>query len=344
MWKLEHPEYLFALLLPAALWLGFALAQRAKRRTLERIGRPELLMAMMQGYSAGRERTRMWLLTGAMILLVAALCNPQIGIEDETVTRRSLDVVVVLDISMSMLAEDVPPNRLEQARQFARELVSALRSERMGLVLLAGNAYPQVPLTSDFAAMDMALRTVHPGMAPSPGTAIGEAINAGEKLFAADSRAGKAIILISDGETHDEEAVARMRTVAKNGVLLFTAGAGTPQGGFIPVEVAGRSDYKRDERGEPVRTRLEEGLLRELARTGKGQYFRLQRGSNEQAVQSIRARIDTLEKQEMEQQRFERYRSFFQVFLAAGLLMLAAAYQKFSTSPARRLLRLISSK
>lgn len=325
MWRLEHPEYLYALLLIAAIWLGFAWLKRANRRTMERIGRPDLLKAMMRGYSSRRERRRIGLYSGAVAFFVLALCNPQVGVKSETVTQRSLDVVLALDVSLSMLAEDAPPMRLEQARQFARELVRALRSERMGLVLLAGNAYPQIPLTSDFAAMDMALRSAHPGLAPNPGTAIGEAVEVAEKLFDPSSRAGKVLVLISDGETHDTGAEARARTAAKNGVVIFTVGVGAAQGGFIPITVAGQGDYKRDERGEPVRTRLEESLLRELASIGKGQYFHLQSGSTGSAVQSIRNQIDILEKQEIEQQRFDRYRSFFQVFLVLGLLLLIGA-------------------
>lgn len=324
MWRLEHPELLYALALLPALWAGYALARRANRKALKQLGNPGLLQSMMQGYSAARERARMALLLSVVALLVLGLANPQRGTKSETALQRSLDVILALDISQSMLAQDVPPNRLERARQFARDLALALRSERVGLVLLAGSAYPQMPLSSDFAALDMGLRSAHPGLAPNPGTAIGDAIEVAEKLFGAESKAGKVLILISDGETHDAGALARAQTAGKNKVVIFTIGVGTSEGGFIPLQIADREDYKRDETGEPVRTRLHEDFLREIAATGKGRFFRLDGGNEKAYIQSIRAHIDTLEKQELELRRYDSYRSFFQVFLALGLLLLVA--------------------
>jgi Ca-activated chloride channel homolog len=324
MWRLEHPEFLYALALLPALWAGYALANRAKRRALKALGDPGLLQSMMRGYSATRERARMALFLSAVALLILGLANPQLGTKSETALQRSLDVILALDISQSMLAQDVPPNRLERARQFARELALALRSERVGLVLLAGSAYPQMPLSSDFAALDMGLRSAHPGLAPNPGTAVGDAVEVAEKLFGPESNAGKVLILISDGETHDTDALARAQAAGKNKVVIFTIGVGTPEGGFIPLRIAEREDYKRDETGEPVRSRLNEEFLRQVADAGKGRFFRLD-GQNEKAhIQAIRSHIDTLEKQELELRQYDRYRSFFQVFLALGLVLLLA--------------------
>lgn len=328
MWKFAHPEYLFALLLPAVLGLIYALRQAAKRRLPARIGSAELLTAMMQHHSPRLERRRVATALTGISLLVLALANPQWGSKPETVTQRSLDVVLALDISLSMLAEDVPPNRLERAKQFAHDLATELRSEHMGVVLLAGNAYPQIPLTTDFAAVEMALQSAHPGLAPSTGTALGEAIRAAGKVLGDQSPAAKVLVIISDGETHDEDAEAQAKAAAKNGVVLFTVGVGTQTGGVIPVNVAGRSDYKRDERGEPVRSRLEEPLLRNIAQWGKGQYHRLGSAADEGVIRQIRSHIDTLEKQEAERRQFDQFRSFYQIFLAAGLLLLAWAYRK----------------
>lgn len=329
MWRLAHPEYLFALLLPALLGLVFVLHQRAKRRLLSRIGSVELLTALMQHHSPRPEARREGIALAGLSLLILALANPQWGDKSETVMQRSLDVVLALDISLSMLAEDVPPNRLERARQFARDLAAELRSERMGVVLLAGNAYPHMPLTTDFAAVDMALQSAHPGLAPSTGTAIGASIGAAERLFGTQSPAAKVLVIISDGETHDEDAEAQAKTAAKNGLVIFTAGVGTNSGGLIPITVAGRSEYKRDERGEPVRTRLEEQMLRNIARIGNGAYYNIYSGGYEGVVRSIRTRIDTLEKREIERRQFDQFRSYYQIFLVAGLLLLAWAYRKF---------------
>ncbi|MBP8239846.1 MAG: VWA domain-containing protein [Saprospiraceae bacterium] len=328
MWKFAHPEYLFALLLPAGLGLVFALASKAKRRLWTRIGSVELLSAMMQHHSPQLEARRVGIALAGISLLVLALANPQWGKKSETVMQRSLDVVLALDISLSMLAEDVPPNRLARAKQFAGDLALALRSERMGVVLLAGNAYPYIPLTTDFAAVEMALQSAHPGLAPSTGTAIGESIRAADRLFGSQSAAAKVLVIISDGETHDQDAEIQAKAAAKNGMIIFTIGVGTEAGGFIPLNVAGRSDYKRDERGEPVRTRLEEQTLSNIARWGNGQYHYLGNVGYEVAIRRIRSHIDTLEKQETERRQFDQFRSFYQFFLSAGLLLLIWAYRK----------------
>lgn len=328
MWKFAHPEYLLALLLPAGLGLVFALARKAKRRLWARIGSVELLSAMMQHHSPQLEARRVGIALAGLSLLVLALANPQWGKKSEKVMQRSLDVVLALDISLSMLAEDVPPNRLARSKQFAGDLALALRSERMGMVLLAGNAYPHIPLTTDFAAVEMALQSAHPGLAPSMGTAIGESIRAADRLFGSQSAAAKVLVIISDGETHDQDAETQAKAAAKNGMIIFSIGVGTEAGGFIPLNVAGRSDYKRDERGEPVRTRLEEQTLRNIARWGNGQYHYLGNAGYEGAIRRIRSHIDTLEKQETERRQFDQFRSFYQFFLAAGLLLLIWAYRK----------------
>lgn len=328
MWKLAHPEYLFALLLPAVLGLVYQLNQRGKRRLLSRIGAVELLSAMIQHHSPLLEARRVGAALAGISLLVLALVNPQWGKKSETVMQRSLDVVLALDISLSMLAEDVPPNRLERAKQFARDLALALRSERIGVVMLAGNAYPHIPLTTDFAAVEMALQSAHPGLAPSTGTAIGESIRTAQQVFGDQSSAAKVLIIISDGETHDDDAETQAKAAAKSGTVLFAVGVGTQAGGFIPINIAGRSDYKRNESGEPVRSRLEEQTLRKIAGWGKGQYHHLGNAGYDGVVRQIRSHIDTLEKKETDRRQFDQFRSFYQFFLAAGLFLLVWAYKK----------------
>ncbi len=316
------------LLLPAGLGLIFLLSRRAKRRLLAHIGSVELLSAMIQHQSPKLEARRVGAALIGVSMLVLALANPQWGKKPETVMQRSLDVVLALDISLSMLAEDVPPNRLERSKQFARDMAAALRSERMGVVLLAGNAYPYIPLTTDFAAVEMALQSAHPGLAPSTGTAIGECIRAAGRVFGEQSASAKVLIILSDGETHDQDAETQAKAAAQNGMTIFTIGVGTKAGGFIPIQMAGRSDYKRDERGEPVRTRLEEQILRNIANWGNGQYHYLGNVGYEGALRQIRSHINTLEKRETERRQFDQFRSFYQYFLAAGLLLLAWAYRK----------------
>ncbi len=220
-----------------------------------------------------------------------------------------------------MLAQDVPPNRMERAKRFSQGLAQALRGERIGLIIFAGNAYLQVPLTTDYAAVDLFLKSANPNMAPSQGTAIGDAVRLAERSFEEENQHHKALVIITDGENHDEEALERVREARDNGLLTFTVGVGTAEGSFIPIKTGGREDYKRDQTGNPVRSRLNEEMMRELSRAGDGAYFNLASGSAA-ITAALQERINSIEKREFEQRSFSAYESYFQFFLAPALLLL----------------------
>lgn len=321
MFRFEHPEFLYALALLPVLVLFFSAMLIARRRAIRRFGTTTLMLRLMPERSKYKHIYKFVLLCIGLFLLIIGLANPQWGSKKEEVTRRSVDVFIALDISQSMLAQDIPPNRLERAKRFAQGLVQALRGERLGLIIFAGNAYLQVPLTTDYAAVNLFLKSANPGMAPAQGTAIGDAVRLAEASFEEENRNHKALILITDGENHDEEARDQVQTARDNGLLTFTVGVGTSEGSFIPIRKGGREDYKRDQSGNPVRSRLNEEMIRDLARVGDGAYFNLASGSDA-ITTALQERIDGIEKREFEQRSFSAYESYFQYFLAPALLLL----------------------
>ena len=180
-----------------------------------------------------------------------------------------------------MKAMDISPNRMERAKRFAQNLAKELRGDRLGVIIFAGNAYLQVPLTTDYAAAELFIKSANPDMAPSQGTAIADAIDLAERSFEDENKNHKALVIISDGENHEEEALERAQKANDNGLLIFTVGVGTSEGSFIPINISGRSDYKRDRTGNPVRSKLNEQMLEELASAGDGLYFNLADGSDQ---------------------------------------------------------------
>ena len=260
------------------------------------------------------------LLLFALSFLIIAWANPQWGTKKEKVKRKSADVFIALDISESMLAQDISPNRLERAKKFAQGLAQELRGERTGFIIFAGNAYLQMPLTTDYAAAELFIKSANTQQAPSQGTAISDAIDLAERAFEPENQHHKALVIITDGETHDQEAIERAVQANENGLMIFTVGVGTPDGGYIPLVYSGRSGFKVDEKGEYVRTKLNENMLAELAAAGSGSYYNLSEG--DQIIPALRERIDQLEKREFEQRSFNEFESYFQYFIALGLLFL----------------------
>lgn len=278
----------------------------------------EQLMPMVSRY---RYYLKFGLLLGALVLLAVGWANPQYGAKLMKYERKSVDIMLAFDLSESMLAQDIQPNRLERARRFAQELVQGLRSERLGLVFFAGGAYLQSPVTSDYSAIDLALRSAHPNLLPNQGTAISDAIKLTAESFDEENVSHKALVIITDGENHDEAALAAAETAAENGLIIFTIGVGTAQGAFIPIVRNGREMYKRDKQGETVRSRLNEDVLRKLSQAGQGRYFNLSSGSDE-VLAALEKRIERMEKRTLEQRSFSEYESSFQWFVGVAILLL----------------------
>jgi Ca-activated chloride channel family protein len=321
MFKFEYSEHLYLLsLIP--IFIGFfVLMWILRKRAIRQFGQTELMKTMMPQVSRYKHTTKFVLLMFGLFFLVIALANPQWGTKKEKVKRKSVDVFIALDISQSMMAQDVAPNRLERAQRFAQNLIDELRGERIGSIIFAGNAYLQVPLTTDYAAAQLFVKSANTNMAPSQGTAISDAIDLAERSFEEENKNHKALVIITDGENHDQETLERAQEANRNGLLIFTVGVGTAEGSFIPTFVAGRADYKRDKQGNPVRSSLNEEMLQELAKVGEGNYFNLASGSD-RVIEALRAGIDGVEKRELEQQVFNEYESYFQYFLAVAIFLI----------------------
>ena len=318
MFRFEHIEYLFYLAGLPLLGIFYFLYQLWRTKAFKRLGDLNLVERLAPELSKAKQWLKFAFFSLGVLFLIVGLANPQWGTKKEKIKRKGVDVFVALDISKSMLAEDIPPNRLERAKRFCLDLVEELKGERIGLILFAGNAYMQMPLTTDYAAASIFIRSANTNMAPNQGTAISDAIDIAERSFEPENKKHKVLIIISDGENHEEVVIERTKEAANNGLVVYTIGIGSPDGGFIPEFVNGQQNYKRDKTGKPVRTFIDEKTLIEVADIGGGAYFNME--NKENIFSDIETKIDSMEKREFEQQSFSEYESYFQYFLGIGLL------------------------
>ena len=321
MFRFENQEYLYAWLAIPVLALFFYIAWLARKKALQRFGKIGLVERLMPQASNFKHILKFVILIFALAFLVIGWANPQWATKKQDVKRKGVDVIIALDISQSMDADDISPSRLERAKRFAQDLVETLQGDRLGFIIFAGNAFLQIPITTDYAFIMSSMRSANPSMAPNQGTAIGDVIEVAENSFESNNKKHKVLIIITDGENHDEEAMRQAQIASNDGLLIMTVGVGTQEGSFIRTYVGGQEDYKRDETGTPVRSKLDEKMLTDLANAGGGQYFNLLAGT-ESVSKALRQRIDQIEKREYEQRVFTEYESYFQYFIAAGLLLL----------------------
>lgn len=320
MFRFEHPTYLYALLLIPVLAVYFYLTRRARAKALLRFGETDLVRRLMPQVSMLKHPLKFVILMVALFLLVVAWANPQWGTKREKVKKKASDIIVAMDISNSMLADDVKPSRLERARAFGLDLIRELKGERIGTIVFAGHAYLQMPLTTDYAAAAMFLKSANPEQAPTQGTAISDAIEIAEKAFPEENKSHKVLIVLSDGEDHDSEAIARAKEAHDNGLIIFTIGVGTAEGSFMVTDFGGIKDFKRDEKGEPIRTKVNEAMLKDLANAGEGDYFNI--ANTNGIIAALKNRIEKVEKRELETRAFNEYESYFQWFLFPVILIL----------------------
>ncbi len=320
MFRFEYINYLSFLILIPVLLAIIVVAWRFRKKALERLGNIDLLKRLMPGYSEKRQYLKTALLLTGLAFLIVGWANPQFSNKKEKVKRKGVDIYLALDISKSMLAEDVAPSRLERAKRFAGNLLDELAGNRIGMIYFAGNAYLQIPLTIDYAAAAAMLKSANPNLASSQGTAIGEAIDFALKGFEIKDQQNKVLVIISDGENHDEDAIEKVKEARSRGLLVFTAGVGTPEGGLIPVRNGNREDYKRDETGQPVKSQLNEEMLINLAEAGGGIYFNLLE-SESKIFSTLKNQIEKMQKQEFEQRSFTSFESYFQWLLLPAFLL-----------------------
>lgn len=290
---------------------------RWRRRTLRLLGSPALEQRLLLGFSARRFWVKNILFSAGICLVALAIAGPVRMVKEEGKPHNSADVLIALDVSNSMLATDVQPSRLDQAKTFIRQLVQALDGERIALVFFAGEAYPQMPLSTDYEALLMFVRNANPDFITDQGTDIGAAVELGNRMLETDKETGRAIVLISDGENHEEKALQRVREAREAGVLVFTVGVGSAGGATIPT---GKGTVQHDFNGQAVRTAADESMLVSVAKAGGGQSLNLREG--ERCVQTIKSAVGRLQKTAVEANASTRKVYYFPWLLLAALLIL----------------------
>lgn len=318
MLRFENPLFLLTLLGIPLMVLLFRFLLIWKRKTVKKIGDVKLVNLLIAGYSPKKFLFKFILIAGAFGLTALGVANLQAPGQIEQIQRQGVDVMIALDVSRSMLAEDVQPNRLERAKQLVNKLIDKLKNDRIGLVLFAGRAYLQMPLTTDHAAAKIYVNTASPASVPTQGTVIGEALTICNNAFGSKDKKFKTVVLITDGEDHDEKTMSIVQNLAENGILLHTIGVGTTTGTTIPDPVTGES--KRDQEGNIVVSKLNEIFLQELSQQGHGTYRLLV--NTDETVNSILDQVNSMEQKFITDQSMINYRSFFQWFLVVALIIL----------------------
>lgn len=323
MFQFAYPYYFYFLTALPVFFLLFWLFNNWKRKSIQKFGEYDLVRRLMPDLSNRRTTFRFLLINIAYILLVFSLARPQIGSKLEKVKRKGVDIMILMDVSNSMLAEDIQPNRLDRAKQSVSKLIDRLDSDRIGIVVFAGKAFTQLPITTDFGAAKMFLETINPNLVDAQGTAIGKALELGVQSFNKDKKNGKAIIIITDGENHEDDAIEQAKAVAKEDIIVFTVGMGSPEGAPIPIyRNTNIKDYKKDKDGNTVITQLNENMLQQIAAAGRGKYFR---ASNSNLWQKgLFVEINKMESSEIESNIFSDYEDRFQFFVGVALLFLIA--------------------
>lgn len=314
---LLNPQYIWLLLLVPLFFVVQAFIVRFRRRRIRRFGDEELVKALMPSYSAAKVWLRLSFFAVAFIFLVLAMSRPQRGVKLKEQQLKGAEVMIALDVSNSMLAEDYSPNRLERAKLAISRVVEKLHDDRIGLIIFAGDSYVQIPLTSDYISAKMFLNSISTGSVPVQGTAIASAIDLGLRSFSDQSDKSRAIIVITDGENHEDDPVAAAKRAADKGVRVFTIGVGSKKGMFIPLPEGG---YITDAEGNIVVTRLDDETLREIAEAGNGVY--VHSSNREFGLDPIIEEVQKMEDKVMTTVTYEEYEELYMYFLGVALFFL----------------------
>ena len=327
MFRFAHIEMLWLLLLIPAFTAAYIAIVRRKQRQLRQFGDPELLAELMPNVSRTRPAIKFALLMVALALLVVAAARPQYGQKEKTVKRQGIEVMFALDISNSMLAEDVAPNRLNRAKQMLSKLIDQMVDDKVGLIIFAGEAYTQLPITCDYVSAKMFLNTISPDLIRLQGTAIGDAIMTSIRSFGSDeSDASRAIILITDGENHEDDAIAAAKAANEKGIKIFVVGIGKPDGSPIPIP--GTNNFRKDRAGNVVVSKLNEDMCREIAQAGQGMYVRCDNTNT--ATRALQKELNTLATSEFETKVYADYNEQYQGFVLLAFLILVIDFFIFN--------------
>ncbi len=321
MFRFGNPEYLYLLLLIPVLAVLFGLAQYYKKKALARFGDMSVIEQLMPFVSKSKPVLKFVFLTVAIVSIIFALSDPQFGSKLEKVKRKGAEIIIALDVSNSMLAEDIKPNRLERAKQAISKLVDNMENDRIGLIVFAGDSYIQVPVTTDYTAAKMFLSSINTKIVSKQGTAIGSAIDLAMNSFTPESEMEKALIIITDGENHEDDAIKAAELAGEKGIAVHTIGMGSPQGAPIPLNKGyGQTIFQQDKDGNTVISKLDQKTLQEIANAGNGVFIRA--NNTQTGLNKLFDRINKMEKKEMEEKIYTEFEHRFQYLLAIALFFI----------------------
>jgi Ca-activated chloride channel family protein len=317
-----QPEYLVILAAIPVLILFYIVVFKQKKHALAKFGNLELMQKISQNTSYKRQKIKAVLIILSFILLMIALARPQIGTKLGIIKRKGIDIILAIDTSFSMMAEDIKPNRLQKAKQEVNSLIDKLKGDRIGLIVFAGKSFVQCPLTLDYSAAKMLLDAIDINTVPVPGTRIGDAIRCATNAFVKKERKHKVLILLTDGEDHDSNPISAAKEAKKEGVKIYTVGIGSPKGEPIPIRAPDGQikEYKKDKSGEIVMSKLDELTLEKIALLTDGKYYRATYGEIE--LDKIYEDISKMEKKELRAKQYIQYEDRFQYFLVVALILL----------------------
>ena len=330
MYQLDAPFYFYGLGILPILWVAYFLVMGWKRRAQNRFAHVGLMEKLSPHRSKFKPAFKLLMLSLGISFLILGLVNPKIGTQLETVKREGVDIVFAIDVSKSMLAEDIAPNRLEKSKRLVSAIINKLASDRIGIIAYAAQAIPQLPITTDYGAAKMFLQALNTNMLSSQGTALDAALDLSGTYFDDEDQTNRVVFLISDGEDHSEEGASAAQRAANMGIRIFTFGVGTDEGSPIHIKRNGVVEsYKKDMKGETVITKRNPVILQEIAEAADGEYVD---GNDTQAVVDFVAEtLKNMDKKEFEAKKFVSYKDQFQAFLFAGFLLILLEMFLFET-------------
>ena len=320
MFRFEDPIYLYLLVLIPVLAIIRFVGYRSRRKRLRMFGNPQLLKELMPDVSRWRPAVKFWLLQGALALLIIMLARPQMGTKISHEKRTGIETIIAMDISNSMRAEDVTPSRLDRSKMIVENLVDKFSNDKIGLIVFAGDAFVQLPITSDYVSAKMFLSNIDPSMMATQGTDIAGAINMATHSFTQDKEVGKAIVIITDGEDHEGGALEAAKAAQAAGMRVYVLGVGSTQGSPIPIP--GTGDFMKDNTGNTVMSALNEQMCREVAQAGGGAFIHVE--NNSRAQDQLDAELDKLSKKEIDSTVYSDFDEQFIAFAILALLLLIA--------------------
>ena len=321
MYQIEEPKYFYLFIAVAVLLLFYLLNWFWKVKKQKEFGDTALLEKLSPQKSVFKPVLKMIFVVLGLSLLIFAMVNPKMGTQLKTVKRQGVDIVFALDVSKSMLSEDIAPNRLEKSKQIISRIIDKLGSDRVGIIIYAGNSYPLLPITTDHGAAKMFLQNAGPDMVSSQGTSINEALELSKTFFDDDTQTNRFLFVISDGEDHEENSAQIAKELIDLGIRTYTIGVGTNKGAPIPVKSRGKFlGYKKDQKDEVVITKLNVETLKDIAKNGEGKYIYGNKTSK--TIEYVEELLLKADKKEFESKQFSDYKDQFQWFVGFGLMFL----------------------